>query len=366
MAGQAGTCAICLQPLQTPGLSDQMLSCKHVLHEHCVVQMRGHGVNSLCPLCRREDSNLEPVDLMFAKAMEHDCREERAETFQLLDEVLNINPDHVNAITAMGRLYANGHHVKQDSTIAFALLQRGHQAGNAEATFNLACIYFDKWDGKHDDAKAFEFFQHAARIGHPEALSNLGCMFQDGRHVEQDLMKAFSLFRQACNAGSIDAAYHLGRAYYRGDPPVQQDFPEAFKLFQMAYARGDRVCAAFLGDMYWKGNGVMKDLDKARQMLKQALLCLEEVQGGSDNVLSQVSALRRKLQQVEQDQKQLDQLCAKCGAPAHFRCSTCKVVRYCCRQCQRKHFKFHKHSCHPPASDAHGGRNPRQATDSAM
>lgn len=38
--------------------------------------------------------------------------------------------------------------------------------------------------------------------------------------------------------------------------------------------------------------------------------------------------------------------CLKCGRPAALaRCSRCEVVRYCSPECQRQHWKFHKHVC---------------------
>lgn len=38
--------------------------------------------------------------------------------------------------------------------------------------------------------------------------------------------------------------------------------------------------------------------------------------------------------------------CEACGAPAHLRCSRCMAVRYCCLDCQRRHWRAgHKSEC---------------------
>lgn len=57
---------------------------------------------------------MELVDWRFAEATMHDLREEYAAACNLFSEVLDINPDHVGAITGLGRLYVHRRHVKQD------------------------------------------------------------------------------------------------------------------------------------------------------------------------------------------------------------------------------------------------------------
>ena len=39
--------------------------------------------------------------------------------------------------------------------------------------------------------------------------------------------------------------------------------------------------------------------------------------------------------------------CAYCGEPARKKCSACKAVRYCNRQCQRDAWKNHRAQCVP-------------------
>lgn len=40
-------------------------------------------------------------------------------------------------------------------------------------------------------------------------------------------------------------------------------------------------------------------------------------------------------------------MCAECGQPADLKCSACKLVAYCGKEHQKKHWKVHKTLCRP-------------------
>lgn len=40
-------------------------------------------------------------------------------------------------------------------------------------------------------------------------------------------------------------------------------------------------------------------------------------------------------------------VCAECGGPADLKCSACKLVAYCGKEHQKKHWKVHKGLCRP-------------------
>lgn len=42
-----------------------------------------------------------------------------------------------------------------------------------------------------------------------------------------------------------------------------------------------------------------------------------------------------------------DTVCAECGKQAELKCSACKLVTYCCKDHQKKHWKTHKNLCRP-------------------
>jgi hypothetical protein len=52
------------------------------------------------------------------------------------------------------------------------------------------------------------------------------------------------------------------------------------------------------------------------------------------------------------------ELCGKCGREAEKmqKCSVCKLVRYCSRECQRQDWKEHKKSCKKAAARKEGGK----------
>ena len=38
-------------------------------------------------------------------------------------------------------------------------------------------------------------------------------------------------------------------------------------------------------------------------------------------------------------------LCVVCGNPGRFHCAHCEIVRYCKRDCQKRHWALHKNNC---------------------
>ena len=92
------TCAICLEPLASSGLSCQTLECEHVFHERCVVEMRQHGASSHCPLCRTWSADLTTVQEMMDMAVFRYLRGDHQDAFRLFKEILDVNADHIDTV----------------------------------------------------------------------------------------------------------------------------------------------------------------------------------------------------------------------------------------------------------------------------
>lgn len=39
--------------------------------------------------------------------------------------------------------------------------------------------------------------------------------------------------------------------------------------------------------------------------------------------------------------------CVNCGIPSKLKCTNCKNVFYCTKECQKDHWKKHKNNCRP-------------------
>merc|ERR1712085_189930 len=86
----------------------QQLRCGHFLHGSCVVEMRRYGVSDRCPICRAPCSELTTVDELYYRACLCDSRLQFADEAILLDEMLTIDPSHVDAKNNLGRLLLAG------------------------------------------------------------------------------------------------------------------------------------------------------------------------------------------------------------------------------------------------------------------
>jgi TPR repeat protein len=99
----------------------------------------------------------------------------------------------------------------KDYAMAFPLLQKAADAGDADAMDNLAWLYRNGLGTKEDDARAGEWYQKAAAAGNVNAMDNLGWLYENGVGVTRDYAKAREWYAKAADAGNADAKQALLR-----------------------------------------------------------------------------------------------------------------------------------------------------------
>ena len=72
-----------------------------------------------------------------------------------------------------------------------------------------------------------------ARLGDADAQFELGCMYHDGYGVHQDYVEAAKWFRRAADQGDEKAQFALGLSYFHGQG-VAQDLVTAYMWFDLA------------------------------------------------------------------------------------------------------------------------------------
>ena len=97
-----------------------------------------------------------------------------------------------------------------------------------------------------------------AEQGDADAQFNLGCVYDNGEGVAQDVREAARWFRLAADQGHTDAQYLLGAKYDYGRG-VGQDDREAVRLYRLAADQGCESAQRTLGGMYRDGRGVAQD-----------------------------------------------------------------------------------------------------------
>jgi len=196
-------CPVCQEDLVLPAFGRQTLQCGHVLHERCVTQMRRMGSSGRCPVCRRTDDDLTPLQ-------------------QLLEDGISL------------------FHLGQYSSALDTLMKaQSVDAGNVVVMDALA-MCFSK---QGNQERAAELYDEAWRGGRVEAAFNHGVMMEQ----QGDLVKAQELYQKASDAGDADAAFNLSGVFLR-----QGQLGKSVVAAKLAYQRGYPFAVVRLGFIYRK------------------------------------------------------------------------------------------------------------------
>jgi len=131
-----------------------------------------------------------------------------------------------------------------DYAAAVAEWQGPAEAGDADATFNLAQAYRLGRGVPLDPQRAEQLYARAAQAGHVQAADTYGLLlFQSGRHAE-----ALPYVQNAARRGDPRAQYLLGIAHYNG-VLVERDLQRAYALLTLAHATGLPQAATAIAQM---------------------------------------------------------------------------------------------------------------------
>lgn len=180
---------------------------------------------------------------------------------------------------------------KKDYELALKHFRPLAEAGNAEAQFSLARIYFlekndvsegVKWlelaaKNEHQEAQydlslglldsspkdALFWLEKSANSGHAKAQYMLGLMYEDGKVIEKDYKKAAEWYKKAAEQGNTDAQLALGYMYRDGDGVVK-DVQQGIKWYELAATNGNVDAQFLIAISYRNGiNGITKDFVRA-------------------------------------------------------------------------------------------------------
>ena len=142
------------------------------------------------------------------------------------------------AQNSLGRMYAKGEGVIQDSTEAEKWFRRAAENGLAEAQFNLAIMYFAGRGVPRDYSESMHWARLAAEQGDLDAMLMLGTMYTSGRGEKRDSVLGHKWLNLAAALGSgaagnlltelelsmkavqIDEAQRLAREWWVGEKGV--------------------------------------------------------------------------------------------------------------------------------------------------
>lgn len=195
-------------------------------------------------------------------------------------DILNKNPEVLEAISLLGLCYQQGFGVKKDLVGAFKLLENAAVRGNASAQLYLAVHYKQMYyQGKNTSeveksqylTSIIKWFTAAAEQGDARAQVYLGVCYEDGMGVVmKDKKRALELYNQAAEQGYATAQNILGFCYKTGTG-VPLNFKKAATYFAKAAEQGHSDAQNSLGECYRDGVGVQCDADYAARLFLSAL-----------------------------------------------------------------------------------------------
>ncbi|GLE07271.1 hypothetical protein PINS_up017331 [Pythium insidiosum] len=120
------------------------------------------------------------------------------------------------------------------------------------------------------------YLDHAMQAGDEDALFCMADMYFHGSDgFDRDLEQARLFYEASAEAGSADAFCCLGALYYNGEG-VKRDYEKAFMYYQEAADRHSMEAWKNLADMYYAGRGVPKNKATAESILKMLKKMEEE------------------------------------------------------------------------------------------
>lgn len=258
------------------------------------------------------------------------------------------------------------------------------KAGRKRAQFELAARLELGEGVDRNMAEAMWWYHLAADQGHVTAQQVLGYHYSCGcseAGITESPEKAIEKFTAAASQGCAKSQAYLGLCCDKSNP-------DYLKWLYLSAAQGYAVAEGNLGSAHWIGNcGLEKSLARALFWMKRAAVrghdvaqsqlatllikWAGELYGSSQIVgfspyaescfwlrMAAASGHEEAILCAEAREKRIAKLCGVCGKTSSnndaklLKCTKCKSVAYCGRDCQRKHWKIgHKTDCYSPESD---------------
>ena len=180
-----------------------------------------------------------------------------------------------NATANLAYDYSIGRGVTADESQAIALYQKCLQIDpdQSRAHNNIGVIFEARYrralaDGRRDSGseelreEMLHHYREADRLGFALAAKNLGFLSYDGTLVNQDFHEAYIRFDTAAERGIADAHRMLGQMHENGEG-VPITYRDAAYHYRLAALGGDTEALRRLCNFYLLGKGVSQDYDRA-------------------------------------------------------------------------------------------------------
>ena len=238
--------------------------------------------------------------------------------------------------------------------------------------------------------KAFYYYNLAAEQAHSRAQGWLGDFYLNGDGVPLDYEKALHYYKLSAEGDHLPSYNSIGYMYEKG-LGVSKSSKIAFLYFKLGADKGNELAQSNVGMCYYHGNGVEKDVSlaikyfslSADQNNKEAIvnlpfILIQELERNNSYLFQGICRTKIALQIMKESDKKFTVFkdflewsktyCGCCGASKTnffgwriqnlisktehnkgdlLACGGCKVMMYCNKTCQKRHWKKegHKQEC---------------------
>ncbi|KDO32589.1 hypothetical protein SPRG_03063 [Saprolegnia parasitica CBS 223.65] len=166
--------------------------------------------------------------------------------------------------------YYGARGVAQDVRKAAVYFHRAHEFGATSSAANLGHMYANGIGVAVDMKRAFDYFQESSHEGNAAAQNGLATMYLRGQGVVQNKSKAIMLFRTAAKQGNADAFYNLGVLSLQGELQADgsPEYETAFGYFHVAAQHGHTLGMHKVAHMTTHGIGTTRSCKSALDYMK--------------------------------------------------------------------------------------------------
>lgn len=125
------------------------------------------------------------------------------------------------------------------------------EAGDSEAMFRVAELYYEGLFTQKDQKQALRWFREAAKLEYVPAMLKMMRFYEKGELVKQNLKLSMSWAKKAAATGEAEGKYALAEAYIYGSAG-KQDVEEGLKLLEEMAAEGDEIASQKAEDIRQK------------------------------------------------------------------------------------------------------------------
>jgi len=173
------------------------------------------------------------MDLDFKDLEDFYFQKKYSNAYQLACDLAS--EGNIKGIRFLGWMHFRGHGCQQNEEMAMSFFRKAADNGDAEASYGIAAIYFDRKEYR----QAVQYLEEAMVNGYVPAIRWAGTMYQLGLGVEKDLHKAYDLYKKAAQAGSLTAYCHQAHILlhgFRGFAGRVKSIPMLIKFYISAFS----------------------------------------------------------------------------------------------------------------------------------